>query len=190
MTDLENYLKSYFFVEERDMNQITNLFKETSLEKGEFFLKEGHYCDKLSFIKSGLIRIYADKDDKRITQWIATPGYFLTDLSSLVFDTTARWTMETLSPCEFYTISKYDYNRIGKLITGWSELEKRFLANCFITLEQRVFHFLSCSAEERYRFLFENNPALFNQVPLQHIASMLGMTPETFSRIRAKIARE
>ena len=68
----------------------------------------------------------------------------------------------------------------------WNELEKKFLVNCFTTLEDRIFSHLSMTAEERYHFFFSQNKELFNLVPLQYIASMLGMTPETFSRIRKK----
>lgn len=65
-------------------------------------------------------------------------------------------------------------------------MEKQFIAGCFVQLEDRVFSHLSLSAEERYDKLFENNKEIFNQVPLQYLASMLGMSPETFSRIRNK----
>jgi CRP-like cAMP-binding protein len=64
--------------------------------------------------------------------------------------------------------------------------EKRFLAQYFVMMEDRIFSHLSMTAEERYNLFFENNSELFNQIPLQFIASMLGMTPETFSRIRKK----
>jgi len=67
-------------------------------------------------------------------------------------------------------------------------LEKLFIAKCFITLETRVFHQLSMSAEQRVLNLFEINPEIFLRVPLQYIASMLGMTPETMSRIRKKMS--
>jgi len=87
---------------------------------------------------------------------------------------------------ELYTITKNDYKKIGDIVSKWNELEKIFIIKCFTILEDRIFSFLSMSAEERYNFFFENNRELFNQVPLQYIASMLGMTPETFSRIRKK----
>jgi CRP-like cAMP-binding protein len=74
-----------------------------------------------------------------------------------------------------------------EFIPKWNELEKLFIINCFSTLEDRIFSHLAMSAEERYQFFFANNKELFNQVPLQYIASMLGMTPETFSRIRKRI---
>jgi len=66
------------------------------------------------------------------------------------------------------------------------KLHSGFLPSCFITLEDRIFSHLSLNAEERYDAFFQNNKEIFNHVPLQYIASMLGMSPETFSRIRHK----
>ncbi len=186
MTELEQYIQSYFGIRKDDIEQIVSLFKQTEIKKGDFFLKTGTRCDKLSFIKSGLLRIYVQTPEKEVTQWISTKGYFVTDLSSLVFNTPARWTIQALTDTELFTINREDYNRIGKIIPQWYELEKLFIARCFTILEDRIFSHLSMSAEERYAFFFENNKELFNQVPLQYIASMLGMTPETFSRVRKK----
>jgi CRP-like cAMP-binding protein len=185
MPELKAYLKNYFYVEQNDLDLLAGLFVEESLEKGQFFVKAGHYADKLSFVRSGIIRIYQSHGNKEVTQWISTEGYFLADLRSLVFDQPARWYMEAVTDCELYTISKENYRKLNTLIPIWPELEKRFLSNCFITLEERVFDFLSSTAAERYERLFANHPDLFNQVSLQYIASMLGMTPETLSRIRA-----
>ena len=186
MTELEKYIQSYFGISQEDLALVGALFKYQTLKKGDYFLKTGRVCDKLSFIQSGLLRIYVQTPDKEVTQWISTKGYFVTDLASLIFNTPARWTIQALTTVEIYTIDSQDYNRIGKLIPKWHELEKLFIARCFTILEDRIFTHLSMTAEERYHFFFERNKELFNQVPLQYIASMLGMTPETFSRIRKK----
>jgi CRP-like cAMP-binding protein len=186
MTELENYIKSYFGVNTEDLKKIVSLFSETQLSKGEYFVKKDRLCEKLSFVQTGLIRIYAAAGDKDITQWISTKGFFITDLSSLIFETPARWNIQALSDCKLYTIEKENYATIHTLIPNWTSLEKLFIARCFLMLEDRVFDLLSLSAEERYDTFFKSNPELFNQVPLQYIASMLGMTPETFSRIRKK----
>ena len=187
MTELEKNITSYFgVIQQVDLHTISSLFQLTTIKKGEYFLKTGKPCDKLSFIKSGILRIYTLTEDKEVTQWISTEGYFVTDLSSLIFESPARWNIQALTDTVLYTIKKEDYKRIGNLVPQWHELEKLFIAKCFTMMEERIFSHLSMTAEERYNFFFEHNRELFNQVPLQYIASMLGMTPETFSRIRKK----
>ncbi len=187
MSELEHYIKSYFGIaNQNDLKTIVSLFKSTTIKKGDYFLKSGKICEKLSFIQSGLLRIYIKTEDKEVTQWISTKGYFVTDLSSLVFNTPARFTIQALIDCELYTIDRENYLLLKSLIPQWPELEKLFIARCFVMLEERIFSHLSMTAEERYDLLFEQNKELFNQVPLQYIASMLGMSPETFSRIRKK----
>lgn len=186
MTELQTYISSYFGVTNQDLNTITSLFEETELQKGNYFIKPGQYCDKLSFVKSGFIRVFAYASNKEITQWIAAKGSFITDLHSFSFKQRARWYIQALTPCELYTIDQKNYKRLNDLVPNWQEMEKQFIAGCFVTLEDRVFSHLSLNAEERYDKLFTYNKDLFNQVPLQYLASMLGMSPETFSRIRSK----
>lgn len=186
MTELQKYITSYFGITNENMDKISSLFTESKLKKGEFFTKSGLYCEKLSFVRSGFIRVFANAKDKEVTQWISTKGYFITDLYSFTFKQRAKWNIQALTECELYTITKENYALLNKIVPNWVEMEKQFIAGCFVQLEDRVFSHLSLSAEERYDKLFENNKELFNQVPLQYIASMLGMSPETFSRIRNK----
>lgn len=184
MTELEIYIQSYFGISRDDLSKVVAMFTPTGLIKGDYFTKAGWYCDKLSFVQNGLLRVFASTAEKEVTQWISTKGYFVTDLSSLIFDTPSRWNIQALSDCTLYTISKVDYRQMQKVVPNWLELERLFIAKCFLTLEDRVFSQLSMSAEARYQQLFDQQPELFYQVPLQYLASMLGMTPETLSRIR------
>lgn len=187
MTVLEQYVKSYFgLVHEDELKTISSMFREEKLKKGAYFLQSGKSSDKLSFVKSGILRIFSATEHKEVTQWISTEGYFVTDLSGFIFENPARWTIQALTDTELFTIKREGYKKIGGLVPKWFELEKLFITRCFITLEDRIFTHLSMTAEERYDLFFEKNKNLFNQVPLQYIASMLGMTPETFSRIRKK----
>jgi CRP-like cAMP-binding protein len=187
MPSLDHYIQEYFGVlKQEDMKAVTQRFREDKLQKGEYFLKQGQESNKMSFVKTGLIRIFANEDGKEITQWISGPGYFVTEISSFMFGGSSRWNMQALTEVELFTISKTDYQNIVKVVPQWHELEKLFIVKCFAILENRIYNHLSKSAEERYHDFFAQNPSLFNQVPLQYIASMLGMTPETFSRIRNK----
>lgn len=186
MTELQVYIKSYFGIEESKLKVLEDLFETETFKKGSMFSEVGKRCNKLSFIKSGYLRVFNHQDGKDVTQWISSQGEFVTDLSSLVFSQAARWDIVALTDCEFYSISKSNYDLIGTLIPEWHQLEKMFIAKCFMTLEDRIFSFLSMTAQERYNMLFALKPELFNQIQLHYIASMLGMTPETLSRIRKK----
>lgn len=185
MTQLEQYIKSFFGIaDEKNLQSIASLFNITITKKGDFFLKVGSYCNRLGFVEKGFFRIFATTPDKEITQWISGKGYFVTDLSGLVFENTARWNIQALTDCEVFVIEKKDYDNIKNLVPEWLTLEKLFITRCFTAMEDRIFSLLSLSAEERYNLLFTQNAELFNQVPLNYLASMLGMTAETFSRIR------
>ncbi len=187
MTELELYINSYFGVPKDDISKISSLFNLTTLKKGDYFLKEGQICNKLSFHKSGLIRVYVTTVEKEVTQWISSTGYFITDLSGIIFNNPSKYNIQALTDCELYTIDRKIYNSLSEVIPKWDKLEKLFIARCFTALEDRIFTLLSMTAEERYKLVFEQNRELFNQVPLQYLASMMGMTPETLSRLRKKI---
>ena len=186
MTELEKYIQTYFGVSVEESNKISSYFNVVTLKKGDYYLKSGRLSDRLGFVESGIAREYIILNDKEITKWISTKGYFLVDISSFLFHIPARWNIEALTDCELYVIDQNKYRNIGAVIPQWSQLEKMFLARCFSVLEDRVVAHLSMTAEERYQYLFNLNSELFNTVPLHYLASMLGMTPETLSRIRNK----
>ena len=187
MRELEHYITSLFGLSVEDAEKVASFFTPAYLSKGDLYLKSGQVCTSLSFQCSGLIRFYISNGETEVTQWISAEGGFLADLGGLIFGNPARFCIQALSDAELYTISRENYLRMGKVVPEWHQLEKLFITRCFVFMEQRVFSLLSMKAEERYQWLFNYNPSLFNQVPLQYLASMMGMTPETLSRIRRKM---
>ncbi|OGS70058.1 MAG: cyclic nucleotide-binding protein [Flavobacteria bacterium RIFCSPLOWO2_12_FULL_35_11] len=165
---------------------IHSYFHEEKLQKNDFFTKSDKICDKLSIVKSGILRVYALSDRKEITQWISTENFLITEVIGFFFDQPNRWTIQAFTDTELLTITKTNYLKLCKEFPKWNEIEKRLIVKCFAMIEDRVFSHLSMTAEERYDLYFEQNRELFNQVPLQYIASVLGMTAETFSRIRKR----
>lgn len=187
MKDFSVLLQKHFGqLTDQELSIIRSYFYEEKLQKNQVFTKSGKICDRLSIIKSGILRVYTLSNGKEITQWISTENYLLTEVMGFFFEQPNRWTIQTLTETELLTINKANYLKLCEEFPKWNEIEKRFIVKCFAMLEDRVFSHLSMTAEERYDLYFEQNKELFNLVPLQYIASVLGMTAETFSRIRKR----
>lgn len=187
MNELDGWIQSYFETTEEYSRKIKDLFQEVHLKRDEFHTEIGQRFGALSFIKSGYLRIYVQTENKEVTQWVSSPGEACTELNSLIFEQPARWNIQAMTDCELYTLSHENYHRAQSEIAIWKDLEKALMAKCFMTMESRVLHFISMSAEERYQHLMDHRPEIIQFVPQQYIASILGMTPETLSRIRRKI---
>ena len=167
-------------------------FRPASYAKGSLWQGPATSYAKLAWVTSGYVRIHAtqvlDAKEPDITQWITVPGYLMVDLAWFFGEGTARWTMTCLTDVQVLEISKLAYDAFVQEHTFWQSLERKFLIRCFETIENRVFQLLSLDAAQRFLYLYQYGPELINAVPNQYLASMLGMTPETFSRLRAKLA--
>jgi len=187
MKDLNKLIQEHFGqLTNQELEIIHSYFHEEKLQKNDFFIKSDKICDKLSIVKSGILMVYTLSDGKEITQWISTENFLITEVMSFFFDHPNRWTIQAFTDTELLTITKTNYLKLCKEFPKWNEIEKRLIVKCFAMIEDRVFSHLSMTAEERYDLYFEQNRELFNQVPLQYIASVLGMTAETLSRIRKR----
>lgn len=186
MSSFEVRIREAFGVNEKDLQIIRSYFTAQEMLKDSFLVRKDQYCDRLIFLKEGHFRVYRQHSNKEVTQWISSPSYFLTDFTSFFFGMKSRWNIQAISDVSFFSISTADYKKLNTDFEDWCKIEKQFIAHCFIQLEERVNQLISLSSEERYLLFYAQNKALFNQVPLQYIASMLGMTPETLSRIRKK----
>jgi len=138
MTELEKYIQTYFGVEENDLSKIVSLFEPIQIKKGEYFQKSGACSNKLAFVQSGILREFIEVEEKEITKWISTHGYFVVDLGSFVFKMPARWNIQAITDCELFVIDSSNYQKIGEVIPIWLVLEKQFITRCFAFLEERI----------------------------------------------------
>jgi len=105
--NFETLIKEHFGqLSNREVAFIRPYFQEEKLQKNEFFTQTDKTCDKLSFVKSGILRVYTLSDGKEITQWISTQNFLLTEVMGFFFNQPNRWVIQALTETELLSITK------------------------------------------------------------------------------------
>lgn len=154
------------------------------VRKKTILQEEGRFCNYVYFIEKGMARTFYHKDGKEVTYWIAGENEFVGAMGSFFSRTVSNKNVETLEDCILW---EFNYNRLDELYAQSKEMERmgRLFACYGIALQEKRFDDLHCmSARERYDLLLQNHPHIIQRVPLGIIASYLGVTQETLSRIR------
>ena len=183
---LASFLRHQLDIPPETIERVLTFYNEEQIAKDDNLLKQGQYSQKLYFINEGYVRFYSYSKSKPITHWIFGKGQLVTDIASFYLNEPAKWNIQALSETSALAITLTDYRQLRETIPEWDMYENRLLAKLMSALENRVYTFLSMSADERFQYLFEDDAEMFNKLPLHYISSMLGMTPETLSRIRSK----
>ena len=166
---------------------LTASLKRLAYEKGQVLVPQNTVCQWVYFIETGLTRTYYYKDGKDVTDWLSAEGQFAVSISSFVTQQPDRRIVELLEPSVLWAIT---HAALEKLYQEHHEIERlgRLLASHgLLLLQQRFDELHFASALERYRNLMALNPTLVQRVPLGMVASYLGMSAETLSRMRAQL---
>jgi CRP-like cAMP-binding protein len=167
--------------------ELENLFSLKKFSKGDHLFREGEVCKSLYYIKKGLVRIYYNSNQgKEITIWFSSEDTLVTAIDSFYFHKPTRDYCEALEDLVVYTIT---HSQLETLLKSEKGAQIVFYIMYEVTRKMAELNestrFLS--AEERYTSLVSNYPAILQRVSLGQIASYLGITQETLSRIRGKI---
>jgi CRP-like cAMP-binding protein len=151
-------------------------------------LRNGDVCKDLAFVNSGALRSYSvdDKGIERVLQ-LALDNYWISDLQSFLTKQASDLTIEAIEDTEVLLISFLDLDTIYLQVPLMERFFRKLFENAYINTLMRLNSSQSESADIRYRKLLANQPNLLQRIPLVYIASYLGITPESLSRIRKNI---
>lgn len=171
--------------------ELTKDFEYFSLPKHSFLIAENKTIEQTYFLEIGYIRSFTfNKDGLEVTTNIYSAPCFVNDFSSFFKRLPAKQNFQTLTDCEGWTMSLENGERYFHSTSEAREFGRLLVLNHYDLLNERMLDMIKDSAENRYLKLFSNYPDVFQNVSLKIIASYLGITDTSLSRIRKKNARK
>ena len=166
---------------------ITGQFQRRTLIKGDCYLQEAQISQQLGFVEHGLFHYFCTRDGDEMTTYTAGPGGFLVSLSSFLKQQPARETIRALTDSVIWVIHKQAFDELRQDIPPFEMFYIGLLEDQINCIDESRFNLLTLTAEERYQKLITEEPRLLQEVPLHHLASILGVTPRHLSRIRGQV---
>ena len=184
--NLLTYCSKYIQLTELDKDNIRSGFKSMKLKRKDFLLKEGQICDFVAFVNSGVIRHYHTKEGNEITCDITLMNAFITDFKSLVEGIPSNYNFHVLKDAELFVIRKKDLFQLYTENKNIESLGRIMAEQVALRTVDIAMSLASDKPEERVEKLILQRPELFQQVPQRYLATLLGISPESLSRIRAR----
>jgi CRP-like cAMP-binding protein len=188
--ELISSIKSIINLTPKEVDHIDQLFKKKEFKKGDFFLAEGQVCKQVGFIVSGLIRYYINHDGEEKTYAFAEENNFVCNYESFLPQTPSTKIIQALEDCEMLVISLADLQIFYKSIAQGERFGRLVIGQVFIQLLQDLSSFYTDTPEYRYEKFVKEHPGLQQRISQYHIASYVGVKPQSLSRIRRRISSQ
>ena len=174
-----------------ELEKIIPKYKQINFTKNDYLLNEGQVEKKYWFIETGFIRSYIiDIDGNDITFNLYSSGDVIIDYPSFFFFAPTRENIQALTDCVCWEISFDDFQELFNDISSYREQQRGLLVGSYFALKQHSISLIADQAKDRYLRLLKEKPQIIQNVSLKHIATFLGITDTSLSRIRKEIATE
>lgn len=181
----EKYLREWVEISDEEMAIIRSASTEKSIRKWQSILHDGEVWRITCFITSGCFRLYRfGKDGTDHTLRFGVENWWISDQESYNNETPSEYNIEALAASKVIIWTKESWQELMRSIPALKLFNERLLARGYEANQRRIFSLISGSAEEKYLEFQKTYPSVFNKVPLHMVASYLGISRETLSRIR------
>jgi CRP-like cAMP-binding protein len=177
------FLQSFNILSNDEIDSFVELLEDKTLLKSEFFIQEGQTCNHVAFIRSGGLRsFYTNNNGDEITYCITFPNSLMTAYSSYLTAQPTQENIQAIAKTELQIVSKEQLEKLIQPNSNWI-----YFLKTIAELEKRIFQLQKNDATQRYAELLRHQPELIQKIPLQYLASYLGITQRHLSRIRKEM---
>jgi|SRR5690606_26823109 len=191
MKNLEDYIKENGGLTDEEFAHIASQLKFRELKKGDFLLRQGQVCQQTFYVEKGLLRFYSiDHFGKEHIVQFASEGWFVSDRSSIFFKDPSEFFIDAIEDSRVAVLDENFICSVNEVSPQFRVYNDRILHNHIRHLQNRVHLLISGTAEKRYLDFIHLYPELTQRVPQWMIASYLGITPESLSRVRKELIQK
>ncbi|WPU91224.1 Crp/Fnr family transcriptional regulator [Mucilaginibacter sabulilitoris] len=187
MKELIEYILQFGNLNQQQINLITSNVIEIELRKDEYFSEAGKISRQVGFIVEGIVRgCYYNNKGEEITRCFIPENNLVVDYLSFESNSASAAYLQASTDCKLIVFSKQLWDELSLTIVGWDIIKNKMIQKCMYQLFNKN-PMISKDATTRYLEFLDNYPSLVNRVALSHIASYLGVTQQSLSRIRKNI---
>jgi CRP-like cAMP-binding protein len=174
---------------EKELNLARTFFVPKKIRRGQFLLHSGEVCKYIAFVEKGCLRQYYidNKGEEHVVQF-AIEDWWISDMYSTLSGTPATYNIDALENSELLLFERSRMDELTGQIPQFEKFFRLLLEGAFISKERRIAASLGMSAEEQYLCMLDMYPKIVQRVPQHQVASYLGITPQSLSRIRKELA--
>lgn len=186
---LYDYLTTFNILSDNEVKELIAASNLKVLDKSDYYIREGEICNDVAFVIEGTLRsYYFSNKGEEITYCITFPNNLLSAYSSLITGQETEENIQAITQVKLLVFSKDIIDTLALKYPNWIHFMKIIAEQQYIELEKRIFQLQKSNALQRYSDLLKNQPEYLKHIPLQYLASYLGITQRHLSRIRKEIA--
>jgi len=189
--ELIQFMQRTISMETEMANKIAQNFEPRHLAKGDFLVREGKISNEYIFIESGYLRAFLlDTEGNEVTVQFYSPKNVAFEVSSFFQRVIAQENIQALTDVKGWVVTFEELDHLFHSIPQFREFGRAILVKGFVSLKVRTLSMINKTAEQRYANLLQSNPDIFQHAPLKFIASYLGLTDTSLSRIRKEFSKK
>jgi cAMP-binding proteins - catabolite gene activator and regulatory subunit of cAMP-dependent protein kinases len=185
---IRDYFDAFGIFNPEELADLETFFEYRKLDKQACFTREGETCREVAFVVSGVFRsFYTSQEGVDYTYCFRFPGDWIAAYSSFITGQPGQETLQALTEAEIWVIRKDKTETLTRKNPKWERFFRLIAEQQYLELEKRIFQLQKNNAAKKYKELLQNQAELVQKIPLQYLASYLGITPRHLSRIRKGI---